>query len=151
MFKTILYYKHPISGLIESRPNRGRSRPHSLPSMSLSPPFSRPPSLAPPSQPVVTPLVQAYAPLSGPPPPLVPACLLPRSPIFKWSNYYLLFLMNFVRRTAPAASVAIDYGTILMEEDDIQLFCRRQPAVAAGSCLIIFRKLVFIRTNLISV
>jgi hypothetical protein len=36
MFKTVLYYKHPISGLIESRTNRGRSRPqapHSLPFM----------------------------------------------------------------------------------------------------------------------
>jgi hypothetical protein len=30
MFKTLKYFKYPISGLIESRPNRGRSRPHSL-------------------------------------------------------------------------------------------------------------------------
>ncbi len=33
MFKTVKYYKHPISGLIESGPDLGRSRSHSLPLM----------------------------------------------------------------------------------------------------------------------
>ncbi len=76
----------------------------------------------------------------GPPQLLVRASLLPRSPIFRWSNYYLLFLINFVRkeaRAAPAASVAIDYGFVWNNtygrgQITIQVVRRMKPAVAAG-------------------